>query len=306
MAPAIRRGFPPRTASTIGLLSMAMGFAALRWPWGTSVAMAQPADAPATAAVLGAYLFRAITAYLPGVVLAAGGYALYLRRENEGQHAGRSKTLWCLAAVLFAVMAFLGPLMLESAKGVSHAPSQVQAPAPVPAQLPHSGEVVLSPDRSACVRVADPRHPEGDAVEEGWQRLLWTSMADAIKNGEEQVVMVFTRQHCPWCDRLLPVLQRAIAKRAAAIAEGSTDGGGLLNSPLRIFTYDAQEFMPVVQQFQLEGFPTILAFGRPGVKPRMVPGYLGDEDFDRLIVDTAEAEPEPPKGARKKRRFLFR
>merc|ERR1712032_1763660 len=53
-----------------------------------------------------------------------------------------------------------------------------------------------------------------------------------------------------------------------------------------------------------EGFPTILAFGRPGVKPRMVPGYLGDEDFERLIVDTAEAEPEPPKGARKNRRWF--
>jgi len=269
---------------------------------GPSVAMAQAADAPATAAVLGAYLLRAITAYLPGLALGAVAYALYLRRESEG----RSKTLWCLAALFFAVMAFLGPLMMESAKGVSHAPAQVQAPTPAQAQLPHSGEVVLTSDRSACVRVADPRHPEGDAVEEGWQRLLWTSMADTIKNGEEQVVMVFTRQHCPWCERLLPVLQRAIAKRAAAITEGSTDGGGLLSSPLRIFMYDAQEFMPVVQQFQLEGFPTILAFGRPGVKPRMVPGYLGDEDFDRLIVDTAEAEPEPPKGARKKRRFLFR
>lgn len=266
------------------------------------MAMAQTGDSPATAAVLGAYLVRAITSYLPGLALGAVAYALYLRRGSEG----RSKTLWCLAAVLFAVMAFLGPVMLESAKGSSHAPSQVQAPTPAPTQLPHSGEVVLSHDRSSCMRVADPRHPEGDAVEEGWQRLLWTSMADAIKNGEEQVVMVFTRQHCPWCDRLLPVLQRAIAKRAAAIAGGNPEGGGLLSSPLRIFTYDAQEFMPVVQQFQLEGFPTILAFGRPGVKPRMVPGYLGDEDFDKLIVDSAEAEPEPPKGARKKRRFLFR
>eukprot|EP00419_Tripos_fusus_P002544 CAMPEP_0172677016 /NCGR_PEP_ID=MMETSP1074-20121228/14386_1 /TAXON_ID=2916 /ORGANISM="Ceratium fusus, Strain PA161109" /LENGTH=282 /DNA_ID=CAMNT_0013494785 /DNA_START=10 /DNA_END=858 /DNA_ORIENTATION=+ len=281
---------------------MTVGFAAFREPWGHSVAMAQAADAPVNAAAFGAYLLRAIASYMPGLALGAVGYALYLRRESEG----RSKTLWCLAAALFAVMAFLGPLMVDSAMGVSHAPSQIQAPAPAPApaHLPHSGEVVLTPDRSACIRVADPRHPDGDAVEEGWQRLLWTSMAEAIKNGEEQVVMVFTRQHCPWCDRLQPVLQRAIAKRAAAIAEGSAVGGGLLQAPLRIFTYDAQEFMPVVQQFQLEGFPTILAFGRPGVKPRMVPGYLGDEDFERLIVDTAEAEPEPPKGARKKRRWF--
>merc|ERR1712008_605215 len=87
---------------------------------GPSVAMAQAADAPATAAVLGAYLLRAITAYLPGLALGAVAYALYLRRESEG----RSKTLWCLAALFFAVMAFLGPLMMESAKGVSHAPAQ--------------------------------------------------------------------------------------------------------------------------------------------------------------------------------------
>lgn len=299
MARAAHRGLLPRIASScLGLLSLAVGFAAFRGPLGPSVAMAQAADAPNSAAALGAYLVRAVAAYLPGLALGAVGYALYLRRESEG----RTKTLWCLAAMLFAVMAFLGPLMLESAKGgaSSHAPSQVQTAAPAAAQLPHSGEVVLTPDRSACVKVADPRHPDGDAVEEGWQRMLWSSMADAIKNGEEQVVMVFTRQHCPWCDRLLPVLQRAIAKRAAAIAEGTTDGDGLLSAPLRIFTYDAQEFMPVVQQFQLEGFPTILAFGRPGVKPRMVPGYLGDEDFERLIIDTAEAEPEPPKGADRK------
>merc|ERR1712012_659598 len=102
--------------------------------------------------------------------------------------------------------------MIDSAKGISHAPSQVRALVPAgngnaaPSNLPHSGEVVLTADGSACVRVADPRHPEGDAVEEGWQRLLWSSMAEAIKKGEEQVVMVFTRQHCPWCERLLPVL----------------------------------------------------------------------------------------------------
>jgi len=285
MALGTRRRPLLRTAAKFGLFSMTVGLAALRGPWGPSTAMAQAADAPGAAAVLGAYLVKVVTAYLPGLAIGALGYVLCLQREREG----RAKILWYLAVALFAAMAVLGLLVVDAAKGTSHAPSQVQAQAPAPtsARLPHSGELVLSPDRSAFLRVADPRHPKGDAVEDGWQGQLWSSMASTIEKGEEQVVMVFTRQHCPWCEKLLPVLQRAIAKRAAAVADASPNGSGLLNAPLRIFIYDAQEFMPVVEQLKLEGFPTLIAYGRPGIQARMVPGYLGDEDFDNLIVEQA-------------------
>jgi len=107
--------------------------------------------------------------------------------------------------------------------------------------------------------------------------------------------MVFSRQGCPWCDKLLPVLQKAILNRTSG-----SRGEGMLFAPLRVFIYDAEEFGPVISQFGVEGFPTMLVFGGPGVKPRMVPGYLDDADFERLLTDAATAEPEPPEGQEKK------
>jgi thioredoxin-related protein len=185
-------------------------------------------------------------------------------------------------------------------------PSTAQEQA-VPQQLaPRSGEERLLPD-GTFVRVADPR-PGNGPIEEGWQQALWTEMAEAIQKGEEQVVMVFSRENCPWCDRLHPVLQNAIKRRAAAISDGSRqESAPLLNSPLRIFVYDAMEFGPIMQRFKITGFPTILAFGPPGSRPAMVPGYLGDDDFDRLLAEIAVAEPATEERPQKqKRRGVFR
>lgn len=58
------------------------------------------------------------------------------------------------------------------------------------------------------VLVSDPRPGSGPA-QEGWQTALWQEMAEAIQKGEEQVVMVFSRPGCPWCQKLHPVLQNA-------------------------------------------------------------------------------------------------
>lgn len=153
------------------------------------------------------------------------------------------------------------------------------------------------------VRVADPRQGPGEPVQEGWQKALWMSMTQAMSSGQEQVVMVVSRQGCPWCDRLVPVLQRAVEKRAALAEEAGGAGLNLLTAPLRVFVYDAQEFAPIIEKLRVEGFPTILVFGVPGVQPVMYPGYVDDENFERLVNQVAEAQPEP-EGGRKRRRFL--
>jgi len=246
--------------------------------------------APMTAA---SYLSRLFLSLTPGLVVAGGASALYARRDSP------PKPLWCVAAALLALLTLAIPLWVGA--GDLQA---AQKPEQAPQQVPRSGEERLMPDGS-FVRVADPR-PGNGPIEEGWQQALWTEMTEAVSKGEEQVVMVFSRQGCPWCDRLHPVLQNAIKNRAAAIANGAAaEGPPLLNSPLRIFVYDLQEFGPIMQRFQIEGFPTILAFGPPGSRPVMVPGYLSDEDFEKLLTDVAVAKPEPARKGKKKKK-LFR
>jgi thiol-disulfide isomerase/thioredoxin len=234
-----------------------------------------------------AYLVRVVSALLPGLVVASTGYVIYTRRE-------RSPKVACVSAVLLGLAALTAPMTVsprlpERSRQVAHGASAGGA---LGAQVtPHSGEHRLTADGS-FVAVADPRQAPGQSVQEGWQQALWESMSDAIQAGNEQVVMVLSRQGCPWCDRLVPVLENAIQKRAAAPAGAP----GMLSAPLRVFILDAQEFAPVMQHFKVEGFPTMLVFGAPGVTPRLVPGYLDDENFDQLLSVVATAEPDPEDG----------
>ncbi|CAJ1389623.1 unnamed protein product [Effrenium voratum] len=230
------------------------------------------------------YLSQLALALCPGLAVAGGGFALYKRREC------RPKPMWYITAAIFVMLALCLPLVLPEAP-------KAQAPA----EPRHSGELTLQ--RGQIVLVSDPR---GGREKEGWQQALWTSMAEALQKGEEQVVMVFTRPACPWCEKLHPVLEGAIKRRQEAMGSVPEDAPPLLKAPLRVFVFDASEFSPIMRRFGVEGFPTLFFFGPPGSRPTTVPGYLGDEDFDKVLMAAASAEVEPPPEERRKRRGLFR
>ncbi|CAE7261833.1 unnamed protein product [Symbiodinium pilosum] len=256
-----------------------------------SSAFAQTASLPAT--VLN-YFTSLILVLTPGVAVSGGAYALLKRRESP------PKPMWVISAALLTMLALAAPLVLPSARDAQDTIQEVEL---------RSGEERLMPNGQFQL-VSDPRPGNGPA-EDGWQQALWVEMAEAIQSGEAQVVMVFSRPGCPWCEKLHPVLLNAIKRRAEAIASAPPDavaeGPKLLHSPLRVFIYDATEFGPVMRRFGVEGFPTMYFFGQPGARPTVVPGYLSDEDFDKVAQAAAEAPVEPPPDERqRKRRGFFR
>lgn len=239
-----------------------------------------------------------IFSLLPGAVLAGAAYVAHTQRTRA------SAKTWCGVAAL-SVVAVAMPWAL----GLEVGSAALEAPVAAPRQqvagaipgVPRSGEERLAGEEQ-FVRVADPRHPDGKSVEESWQQFLLEDMAEAVKGGQEQVVMIFSRRGCPWCDRFRPVFQKAIANHAAATA---TDADAALAEgvmPLRVFVFDAEEFPSIMQQFNVEGFPTALVFGHPGVMPRLAPGYQQDEDFEKMLRFVAVAEPEPADGAKKEKK----
>lgn len=267
-------------------------------PVGLAFAVARPSFAVPSVQPLGAaiaYIARVVTVLLPGFGAAFGIQALYSRWERP------IRVPWLLTAALLAVVVFTTPLAVDSRQAIS-----ISSPANSAVPSPHSGEERLSSAAGGrFVRQADPRQPEGAPVHPGWQQALWMSMSEAIQRGEEQVVIVFSRQGCPWCDRLLPVVQHAILQRIQ-VADDLHHDRGLISAPLRVFVYDAEEFGAVIERFRIQGFPTLLAFGDKGVKPRMVPGYLDSENFAKLLSEVASAEPELAVLHKKKRWGILR
>lgn len=246
---------------------------------------------------MGSYIVSLFKTMIPGIAAAAAGFSVWSNRKQMSKPVLSAAILALAMAVLFV------PLLQAAENQTEAAAPQMQAAA----AQPHSGEELMQAS-GKFVRLSDPRQQPGRPVEEGWQQALWKSMTQAIATEEAQVVMVFSRQGCPWCDRLVKVLHKAIQQRAAFIeSEEAASVGGLLAAPLRVFVYDAKEFRPLVEQFRLEGFPTMLFFGRRGVKPAMVPGYLSDEDFGRVLSDVANAQPERAGGRKRGKLFgIFR
>lgn len=253
----------------------------------------------AAATTFQSYFSQLVVSLIPGFGIAGGAYALY---KNSGS---QPKVLLYTLSALLAMAALATPIVLES---LSVPQKEVRAEV----QL-RSGEFRLM-QNGKFIFVSDPRPGSGPA-QEGWQQALWTEMAEAISKGEEQVVMVFSRPGCPWCEKLHPVLENAIKRRADFLASGAgagenqtdqVDQPSLLHSPLRIFVYDASEFAPIIRRFGIEGFPTIYFFGPPGSRPTVVPGYLSDQDFDKVCKSAAESEVEPEPQERKRKRGFFR
>eukprot|EP00930_Biecheleria_cincta_P005920 TRINITY_DN106881_c0_g1_i1.p1 TRINITY_DN106881_c0_g1~~TRINITY_DN106881_c0_g1_i1.p1 ORF type:complete len:356 (+),score=52.37 TRINITY_DN106881_c0_g1_i1:66-1070(+) len=269
-----------------------------------------------------AIFIQATAKLLPGLVLAFGGVTLF-RAYKDGS---LSRPSWGrLAFILIGGIAILGGLARlggNTATGGAASPSVGShggqaAPLGGGGMSVHSGEEVLTGDGS-IVRRADPRQPAGALANPGWQQELAGSIAQALQGGKEQVVLVFSRQGCPWCDRQMPVIQEAIKRRASAagvmpgmaFVGGGGMGGNMLFAPLRVFVLDAGEFPQLAQQFNIEAFPTSLIFGPPRVDPLKAQGFVDDSQLDQILRTAATSAPgEGPRGgaaAAPKRRRLFR
>lgn len=280
---------------------------------------------------------------LPGLLIALAGLALVSRRENA------SKWAWIGLGLL--LVGYVIPWVLrvrsgfETMEGANLQGLGEEGGAVV--GIPQSGEEILLSD-GRFLRLPDPvnRRSGERSAREGWQQRLLSEMTTAIKTGQEQVLTVFSRQGCPWCQRQLPVLQRAIAKRlgqleapapappvappapapapepapeapeAAAAPEpvAAADapataflaflapaavgmarpplGASLVSAPLRVFILYAEEFPSAAQAFNVEAFPTLIAWGLPGVPPLAAQGYLDDENLEQLLTTVALSEPQ--------------
>lgn len=276
-------------------------------------------------------LIQAFASLLPGFAVAVVALLVFQRRSTPEaeQIFPRKRLLGALGGciILWGVLQLV-LLPRRVAAGESRPAGDgraAAAAAKIPASQLHSGEETMS-DTGAFVRLPDPSKPAGSDVDGNWQQSLLTHLTTAIKGGQEQVVIVFSRQACPWCERQLPVIQNAIKKRAAAISAaagsqvmpatafvGGADatGNNMLLSPLRVFVLDAGEFAMLTRQFQVDGFPTSMVFGAPGATPLVARGFLNDDQFDELLRAAALAQPEmgDPEGGRgggRKRRGLFR
>lgn len=263
-----------------------------------------------------AFALQAVISLLPGATVALVVYTAYTKRDQLTRKSwGLLMALLMSSAVLWAYHVRISAAG-EVAPPKGGARTEAMVPGPV-----HSGEAVCTAD-GRFITLPDPTKPEGAPVENGWQKGLATAMTDAIRLGQEQVVLVFSRQGCPWCERLKPVLYRAIQSRAkeieaaggemapagaAFLGGGMPMGVGLTLAPLRIFVLDAGEFPYLAQQFRIEAFPTSMFFGQPGATPLVAQGFLNDEQLEEILRAAAVAEP-PTEGQRprRKRRGLFR
>lgn len=280
-----------------------------RWPVLASAAAAVADQQQAANVFSGAFNLMCDLTFqlLPGATLAMLVFIGYNQRE---QLTRKSRV-----ALFLGILSLVAVLWARQVKMTSQSPQVGKAMVQIP--KPHSGEVVCSKDGD-CISLPDPSKPEGAVVEPGWQRALAAALTDAIKGGRDQVVLVFSRQGCPWCERQVPVLQRAILSRAKVVEEAAVAGvdsgtafvgGGevghsMVSAPLRVFVLDAGEFPHTFQQFRIEAFPTTMFWGQPGAVPLVAQGYLDDAQIEEYLHEAAIAQPQPS-GGRRKRKGLF-
>jgi len=254
---------------------------------------------------------------LPGFVVFLVASTLYSRRERMTGTAWAGLFTMLLGCVLLAAVH-----IRESGRALPGGQLDMDG------NDIHSGEEVMLA-QGKFMRLADPSKVDGSPLEPGWRTGLIKSLAKTIAGSQEQVILVFSRQGCPWCERQVPVLQRAIARRAAT-HQAATEGGGraaggtalvtmtasdtpthppagvsLLFAPLRVFVLDAAEFPKQAMRFNVQAFPTLVVFGVPGVAPLMAEGYLDDEALEQVLRAAAVGTPEA-QGAPQSKKKLFR
>lgn len=267
---------------------------------------------------------------LPGLVVCILGMAILNRQGSP------SVLVIALLLAGYAVPysgKFSG-IFQKGARGTGSAPSKGKVTSEVPVGIvPYSGEEMLMSD-GRVVRIADPmnRASGETSVTDGWKERMLQGMVEVISKGEEQVLMVFSRRGCGPCSSLVPVLQRAIQRRSGSFVEepleegdpqafllpmgraslGMGGGpvpsakGGLLFAPLRVFVFEANEFPEMMQKFQVQAFPTLVAWGSIGVAPLMAVGLLDDASLNEMLRQVAMGVPEEAEPPQKKKKGLFR
>lgn len=256
---------------------------------------------------------------LPGCIVAMVGFSIYSFR------AGGSKFGHVAVVLLLATYAL--PWVINKRSPTQPA-EDVRLKESERAPSPHSGEELMQ-DGGGFVRLADPTNQESPLTKE-WPQALLGTLTTAIRSGREQVVIVFSREGCPWCEKQLPVVHRAMQRRAGGslTSEGAVGDNpsaafafagsrsslsspgmhvSLKDAPLRVFVMDASEFPFMIQQFGVQAFPTTFVFGSPGVPPVAAQGYLDDENFEKVLDSVAKAKPQQSsRGPNRQRRGLFR
>lgn len=171
---------------------------------------------------------------------------------------------------------------------------------------PRSGEELFLGE-GHFTRSPDPQVRLGARPMHGWRQRLLAAADAAVRDGAQQVVLVFAREGCPWCDRQVHVFRRAIVRRmpprgaagellaAQTRREGvQLDGGALLPAaPLRVFVLDADELPELAGEYRVQAFPTIVAWGLPGTVPARVQGFLDDGAFDQFLRAAASSRRSP-------------
>lgn len=235
------------------------------------------------AQTLYAWLFR----FIPGITVAFAAYyasrhMLWERPSRSALRGGALLTLVCCGA----------SLLWET---LQWNPTVAPNPAPVPMEGSgpqhsfgkqhvslHSGEWICENDGQCFMRA----HPD----------LGWV-MGDILKRGKDQMVIVFARQDCPWCQKLLPVIQKTIIGRSndiSAVGTVERDDDSLLHTPLRVFVIDAGELDELAKRFGVTAFPTIMFFGKSGQEPLVAEGYLDEEGFSEFVRTAGETSSELP------------
>eukprot|EP00930_Biecheleria_cincta_P075307 TRINITY_DN62472_c0_g1_i1.p1 TRINITY_DN62472_c0_g1~~TRINITY_DN62472_c0_g1_i1.p1 ORF type:complete len:299 (-),score=29.87 TRINITY_DN62472_c0_g1_i1:148-1044(-) len=234
---------------------------------------------------LGQTLYTGLSHFIPGIFVAFTAYyaSCNVHWERPSRSALRGGALFagvCCGAGLLWVILMRSPTVAPESAPVPtgrHQFSYNQQHVTT-----RSGEWICTDDGQCVMR----RHPD----------LGWV-MSDALRQGKDQMVIVFSRPDCPWCEKLVPVIQKALRGRSEDVAAADTvaqDADSMLKSPLRVFVIDAGELGNLTERFGVSAFPTIMFFGRSGQEPLVAEGYLDEKGFSEFVRTAGESSSELP------------
>lgn len=225
--------------------------------------------------------------FIPGITVAFAAYyaSRNMFRERPSRNALRGGALFtivCCGAGLLWIISQRSPTVAPNPAPVLMDRSGPQVSFGQQHSTLHSGEWICEDDGQCIIRA----HPD----------LGWV-MGDALKRGKDQMIIVFARRGCPWCEKLVPVIQKAVLGRSKDVSAATTverDDDSLLNAPLRVFVIDAGELDGLSERFGVTTFPTIMFFGKSGQEPLVAEGYLDEEGFSEFVRTAGETVSELP------------
>jgi len=145
----------------------------------------------------------------------------------------------------------------------------------------------INPSSAASKAASHELGEPAEAMKKGWQETFMGRINEAIQSGTSQVAIIFSMHGCPWCDKMYTVAEEVVHERADGAGDASTD---MLSAPLRVFVLYAEEFPGAAQQFDVQGFPTIVAFGPQGAVKAT--GFLPGDGFKEMLSVAIVGVPE--------------